>query len=94
MNLASLLPIFKFRVQGESMSPTFKNGDKVLVNRFSYLLGKPKAGDIIVFKSDNKNIIKRIKKTEGDKSFVVGDKSGDFGWILKKDIIGKVIYNL
>jgi len=47
---------------------------------------------------ESKFLIKRISKIDGEKYFVSGDNKKDsmdsrrFGWILKKDIIGKVIY--
>ena len=53
-------------VVGSSMVPTLHNGDKMLV---SGLLYKPKAGDVVVFKSDtydpNKALVKRVIATEG-----------------------------
>ena len=78
------------------MEPAFKAGDTVLVNRLSYFLGKPKVGDAVVLKRE-KFIIKRIAKINKDRFFVVGDNkeesadSREFGWISKKDILGKVI---
>lgn len=79
------------------MSSAFKENDTVLVNRLSYFLSKPKIGDVIVLKH-GKYIIKRIKAIRGDKIFVVGDNtkettdSRNFGWINKKEIVGKVIF--
>lgn len=53
-------------VSGTSMNPTLNNGDKMLVSNLFY---KPKAGDIVVFKSDtydpNKALVKRVIATEG-----------------------------
>lgn len=55
-------------VIGESMLPTFKPGEKLLLNKFSYVLGKPKRGDLVVFLPDNegKNYIKRIIALPGE----------------------------
>ena len=54
-------------VNGSSMVPTLKNGDKVLV---SGLLYEPARGDIVVFKkdsyNDNKALVKRVIAVEGD----------------------------
>ncbi|OGH42216.1 MAG: nickel-type superoxide dismutase maturation protease [Candidatus Levybacteria bacterium RIFCSPLOWO2_02_FULL_36_8b] len=78
------------------MSPTFENGDIVLVNRLSYLFEKPKAEDIVIIKRE-KYIIKRIAKIKKGQIFVLGDNenastdSRSFGWTDKKEIIGKVI---
>ena len=53
-------------VSGSSMNPTLYNGDKMLV---SHLFYSPRAGDVVVFKSDtydpNKALVKRIIATEG-----------------------------
>ncbi len=63
-----LLLTFIFRiigVDGESMTPTLDNGNKVMVSSLFYT---PKTGDIIVIAQPNftnKPIIKRIIATEG-----------------------------
>lgn len=81
------------------MNPTFIDGDMVLVNRLAYFFKKPKAKDIVVIKWKN-YIIKRIKAINGEKIFVIGDNkkestdSREFGWIERKDIVGKVIFKL
>ena len=53
-------------VSGTSMNPTLLNGDKMLVSDLFY---RPKAGDVVVFKTDNydpdKALVKRIIATEG-----------------------------
>lgn len=81
------------------MAPTFKENDIVLVNRLSYFLSRPKIGDVVVLKRE-KYIIKRIKKIDGDRFFVQGDNvkestdSRKFGWVSKKEIVGKVIFKI
>ncbi len=53
-------------VSGNSMYPTLNEGDKMLVSNLFY---KPKAGDVVVFKTDNydpdKALVKRVIATEG-----------------------------
>lgn len=50
-------------VIGDSMEPRLKEGDTVLVNRLSYLLSKPKRGDVVVFKPNgNENSHYYIKR--------------------------------
>lgn len=53
-------------VQGSSMNPGLVHGDKMLVSDLFY---SPKAGDIVVFKTDSydpdKALVKRIIATEG-----------------------------
>ncbi len=57
-------------VAGDSMKPVLNNGDVVLVNRFSYSLGSPKRGDLVVFKpKGNENdhyYIKRVVALPGE----------------------------
>jgi signal peptidase I len=38
-----------FFIPSESMKPTLKVGDRVLVEKVSYLLGSPQQGDVVVF---------------------------------------------
>ena len=86
-----------FLVEGDSMFPTLKDGDFVLINPHV----EPKAGDIVLarhpFKKSVK-IVKRIREiaTEGS-FFLIGDNlpestdSRSFGAINRKDILGKVV---
>lgn len=39
-----------YRVQGSSMAPTLRDGQRVLVNRLAYRLHPPRTGDIVVFR--------------------------------------------
>lgn len=52
-----------FVVSGESMFPTFHDGEYLIVDELSYITGEPKRGDVIVFRypGDTKRFfIKRI----------------------------------
>ena len=54
----------------ESMQPTLEEGGRVVVNKLSYMYGKPKRGEIIVFElpeMNNRLMIKRIIGVPGDK---------------------------
>ena len=96
-NAESLFNKYKiFRVEGDSMFPSLKNGDLVLINPDF----EPKIGDIVLaahpFKKSVK-IIKRIKEiTAENRYFLIGDNptestdSRSFGTIAKKDILGKI----
>lgn len=60
----------RVRVDGQSMLPTLKNGEFVLVNRLAYRVGEPARGDIIVFRSTTQldlDLIKRIIGVAGDR---------------------------
>lgn len=77
------------------MEPTIKEGQEILVSNIPYLFNKPKVNDLIAFKDGNQFIIKRLKQIKDGKYLVKGDNKKDsknYGWIDKKDIIGKVIY--
>ncbi|KKS30878.1 MAG: Signal peptidase I, partial [Candidatus Amesbacteria bacterium GW2011_GWA2_42_12] len=39
------------QVNGLSMYPTFDNGDYLFTDKISYRTGKPKRGDVVVFKA-------------------------------------------
>lgn len=61
-------------VIGNSMSPTFESQDQVLMNRFIYLLAKPKTNDVVVFlpngnKKSHYNV-KRVVGVPGDKILI------------------------
>lgn len=58
-----------FQVNGNSMDPTFMNGEYVFTNLLSQRFGSLDQGDVIVFKappSDDKDYIKRIIGKPGD----------------------------
>ena len=62
-----------FYIPSESMVPTLKVGDRVLVNKFIYDFTEPKRGDIVVFKSvdeENTDLIKRVIGLPGDRVVV------------------------
>lgn len=51
------------KVSGNSMIPTFHNGDYIITEKVSYRFGTPKRGDIIVLKNpkdESQDFIKRI----------------------------------
>ena len=59
----------RVEVHGQSMYPTFKGGEYVLVFRLAYRLGHPQRGDIVVFHPDTmsrEDYIKRIIGLPGD----------------------------
>ena len=70
--LAFLIRTFvfeSFQVSGRSMQPTLYTNDRVLVNKLAFDFGKPKTGEIIVFKSPvipTQDWIKRVIGVPGD----------------------------
>lgn len=69
------------QVVGPSMSPTLKNGDIVILNKFSYKFNDIKRGDIVSLNyADTKYLIKRVIGLPGeyveikDNKVYIGDK--------------------
>lgn len=57
------------KVSGNSMVPTFHNGDYILTDKVTYRFQAPKRGDIVVLKNprdENQDFIKRIIAIPGD----------------------------
>ena len=56
-----------FIVDGESMYPTLKNSEWLVVNKAIYLVDEPEKGEIIVFHAtQTRDYIKRVIAVEGD----------------------------
>ncbi|WP_053366181.1 signal peptidase I [Bacillus sp. FJAT-27245] len=68
--LAAVIRYFLFApivVDGQSMMPTLKDQDRMIVNKLSYRIGEPKRFDIIVFHApEHKDYIKRVIGLPGD----------------------------
>ena len=88
---------FQIRVPSESMYPTIKIGDRILVTRV-YNKSKLKTGDIIVFQSQEKNLtlIKRLIGTPGDEVKVndigevyINGKKLDETYVVNKSNVSK-----
>lgn len=64
-----------FIVSGESMSPTFENGEYLIVDELTYRLEAPKRGDVVIFRypRDPKEFfIKRIIGLPGETVVIQG----------------------
>jgi signal peptidase I len=64
-----------FIVSGESMSPTFENGQYLIVDELTYRLSPPKRGDVVIFRyprNPSEFFIKRIIGLPGE-TVVVAD---------------------
>ncbi len=58
-----------FLVKGTSMDPTLQDGERLIVNKFTYKFKTPKTGEVIVFKypgDPTKKFIKRVIGEPGD----------------------------
>ncbi len=83
ISLVIILPIRYFLiqpffVQGSSMVPNFQNHEYILVDKWTYRLGRPERGDVIVFKypaNPQEYFIKRIIGLPGETVLVPGDNT-------------------
>ncbi len=74
---ATLIVTFGFqvaRVEGQSMTPTLDDQDRLIVNKFAYRIGEPQVGDIVMLYypiNPDQAFVKRIIAREGDEVRVV-----------------------
>ncbi len=62
-------------VVGNSMHPTYKNGEFLMANKITYRISEPKRGDVIIFKfSDTQDFIKRVIGVPGDEVMIKDGK--------------------
>lgn len=47
-------------VKGESMLPTLEDGERIIFNKFIYLVSEPARGDIIIISMSESNYVKRV----------------------------------
>ena len=91
---SKFLPFSRYRVSGHSMEPLFKEGQLVWVKNWAYLFSKPRVEDIVVFKFQGKELVKRVKQVNDGAFEVAGDNSSDSlktGEIRLDTVVGKVL---
>lgn len=79
--LAIFLIVYLFllqphQVRGQSMDPSFSDGEYLLTDKLSYRFGQPKRGDVVVFAAppnEKEDFIKRIVGLPGER---VGIRDG------------------
>ncbi len=98
--IAALLPLGRYRVEGESMLPEISPGERVLVNKAAYWLGKPSTGDLVVLRDPRDSrrlLLKRLDTPDGDRWHVAGANapastdSRTFGPVERELLVGKVL---
>lgn len=78
------------------MEPTIKEGQVLWVNQWAFFFQSPKVGDVVLFRKNNQELVKRIEKIVAEKIYLVGDNPSDsfdsrsFGPIERIDLIGKI----
>ena len=99
--LAIVIPIRMFIAQpfvvsGDSMFPTFHDGEYLIVDEISYILGKPHRGDVVIFhypKDPSRYFIKRIVGLPNEKIDIkngvvtIFNKENEKGFVLNEPYI-------
>jgi inner membrane protease subunit 1 len=98
--LDKLLPFARYRVEGESMTPSIAPGERVLVNKAAYWFGRPREGDLVVLRDPrdrHRLLIKRIDAPAGEFAWHVrganeaaSTDSRHFGPVPRELLVGKV----
>ena len=87
-----------FVVVGNSMYPSLNNEERMIIDKLSFFIGKPKKGDIIVFKFPvdlSRDFVKRVIATGGDSlemkdgAVFVNGKRLNETYVWNKDPIGR-----
>jgi signal peptidase I len=97
-------PVSRYVVEGPSMEPAFRPGDRVLVNRLAYRKRTPRAGEVVVLRDPERRghvLLKRVATAPGpahpapSSVYVLGDNAAEsrdsraFGPVGRDQIIGK-----
>ena len=74
-----------FVVSGESMFPTFHNGEYLIVDELSYIIGQPHRGDVIIFRFPGDTTRFFIKRIIGMPNEEISIKDGEVTIINKEN---------
>ena len=89
--LALVIRMFLFEmvaVHQSSMYPTLKDGENVGLLKMAYMVSSPEYGDIVVIKiSDEKNYVKRVIATGGQKVEIIQNRVYIDGQIIDEEYI-------
>ena len=83
----------RFRVAGQSMEPTFHQGDYVLASAVPYWFRKPRVGDVVVVRYRTMLMVKRIARIERGHFFVRGDNPSGAA-VCADALLGKVVMHI
>ena len=99
------MPIARYLVEGPSMEPAYRDGERLVVNRYAYRRRRPAVGDVVVLRDPDDSgryLLKRIVKAPDGidpgprRVYVLGDNrnasrdSREFGPVGRDRIIGRV----
>jgi signal peptidase I len=82
----------RIRVDGQSMEPSFHDGDYVIVNRLAYRNGEYKRGDVVVFPyplDREDDFIKRVIGLPGDRIAIQGGDVYVNGEVIQEDYLAE-----
>ena len=90
------------KVSGQSLTPTYQDGDFVLVSKIPILFRGIQPGDVVVFQHPRHGkLIKRVERLEGGGTsvYLLGTNGGsidsrDFGAVPRSLVLGKVILHI
>ena len=90
------------KVTGESLSPSFLEGDFVVVSKIPFVLRRLKSGDIVVFRHPvYGTMVKQVEhiSPDGEEISVIGTHPGStdsrqFGPLWRGMLVGKVIWHI
>ncbi len=97
-------PLARYAVEGASMEPAYRAGDRVLVNRLAYRRWRPAPGDVVVLRDPERAghfLLKRVasfpphEPSVSDEVYVLGDNDADsrdsrrFGAVPRAAIVGR-----
>lgn len=72
------------RVQGRSMWPTYKPGQWLLVRRLNWPAPALRVGEVIVFRKDGEELVKRIVALPGERP----PADGEAALAIARDVVG------
>jgi signal peptidase I len=78
------------RVEGKSMQPTLESEDRLIVNKFAYVIGVPQPGDIVMHyypRDPDKSFVKRVIAGPGDMVQIEGGRVSVNGVRLADDFV-------
>lgn len=92
-----MFPLRRFTVTGDSMLPTYRPGEIVLINTWA----RPRIDDVVIARDPRdamRRILKRVTGIRDTEITLAGDNpnastdSRTFGSITRNDILGRVVY--
>lgn len=82
------------RVEGQSMAPTLRHGQIIVVGNPSSI----QVGTVVVISHNNIDKVKRVTQIKKDQIYITGDNiaqstdSRSFGWIDRTAVVGTLVW--